>query len=188
MRNRWRALLSGTAASQETANTDADARAYGARLLAEAREELGRADAKAQLLLGVVGIGLGAVAAGLLAGSWSPFSLSNAVEWLWWVGIAAALGSVIVLAGAVYPQVVRTTDIETGTVMYFGDALRFTNTKDVAEALRRSSTLDLDRIADQIRRISVIVARKYRLVRTGCWLLCLSLLSTIFAILWNLFL
>ncbi|GAA3225575.1 hypothetical protein [Nonomuraea helvata] len=38
-----------------------DACAYGAQLLAEAREELNRADSKAQVLLGIVGIGLGSL-------------------------------------------------------------------------------------------------------------------------------
>ncbi|MEW9553174.1 Pycsar system effector family protein [Nonomuraea sp. NPDC050783] len=163
-----------------------DACAYGAQLLAEAREELNRADGKAQVLLGIVGIGLGAVAGGLLAGSWAPTRLADAVEWLWWLGAAAALASVIVLASAVYPRMDRR---KRGTaVMYFADVLRFDTAQDLSDALLASSTLDLERIADQLQRISRIIGRKFRLIRWGFWLLLGALASTVGAAVINLLL
>ncbi|WP_433514731.1 Pycsar system effector family protein [Nonomuraea sp. CA-143628] len=165
-------------------SAEADACAYGAQLLSEAREELNKADTKAQVLLGIVGIGLGAVAGGLLAGSWSPFTLSNAVEWLWWAGAAAALAAVIVLASAVYPRLDRRE--QSSGVMYFGDVARFASTAAVSSALMRSSTLDLERIADQLRRVSKIVGQKYRLIRWGFWLVLGGTTATVSAVLINL--
>ncbi|WP_103960964.1 Pycsar system effector family protein [Nonomuraea solani] len=160
-----------------------DACAYGAQLLHEAREELNRADMKAQVLLGIVGIGLGAVTGGLLAGSWSPFRLSNAIEWLWWAGAAAAMTSVVVLARAVYPRLDRRK--QNGAVMYYADVLRFESAAAVSRALMKSSTLDLERIADQLHRVSGIVGRKYRLIRWGFWLLLIGLAATVSAALIN---
>ncbi|MET8157742.1 Pycsar system effector family protein [Sphaerisporangium sp. NPDC005289] len=160
-----------------------DACAYGTLLLQETREELNRADTKAQVLLGIVGIGLGAIAGGLLAGSWSPFSLSNAIEWLWWAGAATALTSVVVLARAVYPRLDRRK--ESGAVMYYADVLRFGSAVAVSGALIRSSTLDLERVADQLYRISRIVGQKYRLIRWGFWLLLGGMSATLAAVLIN---
>ncbi|MEV0594863.1 Pycsar system effector family protein [Nonomuraea cavernae] len=145
------------------------ARIQGGRLLSEAREELNRADVKAQVLLGVAGIGLGAVAAGLLAGTWSPLTLHNAVEWLWWVGVGATLASVGALAGAVYPRLGRPQ--RDGSLSFFGDVLRYSTSEEIATALVRSHEPDLVKISEQLLRISVIVGRKYRFIRWGCWLL-----------------
>jgi hypothetical protein len=161
-----------------------DACAYGAQLLTEAREELSRADSKAQVLLGIVGIGLGAVAGGLLAGSWAPTRLADAVEWLWWLGSAAALAAVIVLASAVYPRLDRRK--HSTAVMYFADVLHLDSTQAVSNALLRSSTLDLERIADQLRRTSKIISWKYRLIRWGFWLLLSAMASTVSAAVINL--
>ncbi|MEU0482414.1 Pycsar system effector family protein [Streptosporangium sp. NPDC006013] len=157
--------------------------AYGTQLLQETREELNRADTKAQVLLGIVGIGLGGVIGGLLAGSWSPFELSNNIEWLWWAGAAAALASVVMLAGAVYPRLDRRK--RSDAVMYYADVIRFESATVVSSALMRSSALDLERIADQLYRVSHIVSRKYRLIRWGFWLLLSGMVATMSAPLIN---
>ncbi|GAA1007297.1 hypothetical protein Aple_017810 [Acrocarpospora pleiomorpha] len=161
-----------------------DACAYGAQLLTEAREELNRADSKAQVLLGIVGIGLGAVTGGLLAGSWAPTRLADAIEWLWWLGSAGALASVIALASAVYPRLDRRK--HNAALMYFADVLRFDSPQAVSNALLRSSTLDLERIADQLQRVSKIISWKYRLIRWGFWLLLSAMASTVGAAVINL--
>ncbi|MEU7738948.1 Pycsar system effector family protein [Nonomuraea sp. NPDC049158] len=176
-----RALTRSTPDQRQAAEDDACA--YGTQLLSEAREELNRADTKAQVLLGIVGIGLGAVTGGLLAGSWSPFAISNAIEWLWWAGAAAALASVVVLAGAVYPRLDRRKG--SGAVMYYADVFHLDSTAAVASALRRSSALDLERVADQLYRVSHIVGRKYRLIRWGFWLLLGGMAATVSAALIN---
>ena len=50
---------------------------YTAAVLADAREELDRADRKAQILFASAGVAIGALLAGLLAGNWSPFELAS---------------------------------------------------------------------------------------------------------------
>ncbi|WP_188194559.1 Pycsar system effector family protein [Nonomuraea sp. SYSU D8015] len=170
--------LASTTQDQRQAAVD-DACAYGIQLLAETRDELNRADAKAQVLLGVVGIGLGAVAGGLLAGSWSPFRLSNAIEWLWWAGTAAAVASVVVLARAVYPRFDRRK--RSDAVMYYADVLRFESAAALSSALMKSSRLDLERVADQLHRVSRIVGQKYRLIRWGFWLLLAGMAAAVSA-------
>ncbi len=167
-------------ASGPDAESDA-ARAHGERLLQEAREELDRADAKAQVLLATAGIGLGAVGAGLLAGTWSPFTLNDMVEWLWWLGVAATLASVAALAGAVYPRLSRPR--RDGSLAYFGDVVKYGTAAEIAEALTRSREPGLTKTAEQLLLVSVIVGRKYRLIRWGFWLLlggvALSIAATI---------
>ncbi|MEV6150539.1 Pycsar system effector family protein [Nonomuraea sp. NPDC052129] len=163
-----------------------DAYAYGAQLLSEAREELNRADAKAQILLGIVGLGTGAITGGLIAGSWSPFSLSNAVEWLWWTGAAAALMALICLAGAVYPRISRKRVGKPASIAYYGDILQFDSVAEAREAIIGTRTFDLARVCDQLIQVSSIVNRKYRLIRTAFWLALAAIIATISAFLLNL--
>ncbi|MFI6479339.1 Pycsar system effector family protein [Nonomuraea sp. NPDC050663] len=162
----------------------AQAVAYGSKLLSEAREELNKADSKAQVLLGVVGIGLGAIAGGLLAGSWKPQDLADSVEWLWWAGVVAALASVGVLSGAVYPRLDRRNN--SGRIMYFHDVSHFRTVDDVTTALRQSAELDLERVTHQLLRLSRIATRKYRLIRWGFWLAVVAALASLSAVVINL--
>ncbi|MEO3859353.1 Pycsar system effector family protein [Acrocarpospora sp. B8E8] len=163
-----------------------DACAYGTQLLEEAREELNKADTKSQVLLGVIGVGLGTITGGLLAGSWSPHGLADAVEWLWWTGVAAALVALVVLAGALYPRLSKADRARTSEVMYFADVLRFATADAVYDALLKSSVLDLERIASQLHHISKIANRKYRLIRLGFWLSLFAIAATVGSVLGNL--
>ncbi|MEV4173806.1 Pycsar system effector family protein [Nonomuraea sp. NPDC049709] len=118
---------------------------------------------------------------------WRPprgeLALSNAVEWLWWVGAAAALASVVVLAGAVYPRLDRREVY--GAAMYYADIVHLDSPATVTSALMRSSESDLERVADQLYRVSHIVGRKYRLIRWGFWLLLGGMAATVSAALIN---
>src|SRR5690242_8638023 len=80
---------------------------YLADLLKDTREELARADSKAALLLAGTGVVVGAVLAGLLGGRWTPFSLDNRVEWIWWLGVGSAAAGIFSIAAAVYPRIHR---------------------------------------------------------------------------------
>ncbi|MFF3664564.1 Pycsar system effector family protein [Microtetraspora malaysiensis] len=155
--------------------TDLEARARGERMLTEAREELNRADAKAQVLLGVAGIGIGAVTGGLLAGSWSPLRLHTGLQWVWWAGAACALAALVCLAGAVYPRITRRAP---GPPRYFGDIRGRGSAREIADALRDRANDDLTRVAEQIRAVSAIVLRKYLLIKWGFWLLLASIAAT----------
>ncbi|MFI6899698.1 Pycsar system effector family protein [Nonomuraea sp. NPDC050394] len=154
---------------------DKQARIHGVQLLAEAREELNRADTKAQVLLGVAGLGIGAVAGGLLAGSWSPLKLHVGLQWLWWVGAVCALGALCCLAGAVYPRITK----RALGIGYFGDLGRYGSAAEIADALRSRISGDLTELADQIFAVSVIVIRKYLLIRWGFWLMLVSIGSIV---------
>jgi hypothetical protein len=177
--------------SRPTARTEpeAEAVAYAARLLSDARDEINKADGKAQVLLGIVGIAIGAVAGGLAAGGWSPFQLSNAVEWLWWSGVALALASLACLAGAVYPRLrAERRHGEGPAVEYFGDVVHFASGEALATALLSASGRDLRRLSGQVRRVSQIVSRKYLLIRWGFWLLSAAIVSTAGAVVLDLLL
>jgi MFS family permease len=174
------------AARQDRESAEAAAYAYATELLAEAREEVNKADAKAQVLLGVAGVGLGAVTGGLIAGSWSPFQLSNAVEWLWWSGAAAALAALACLAGAVYPRAGVSVVDDPKVVACYGDVVRFRSVQALANALLVAARPDLRRVADQVRRLSGIVHRKYRLIRWGFWLLSAAVVATVASVLLDL--
>jgi hypothetical protein len=69
--------------------------------------------------------------------------------------------------------------------MYYADVLRLDSTATVTSALMQSSALDLERVADQLYRVSRIVGQKYRLIRWGFWLLLGGMTSTVSAALIN---
>lgn len=164
------ALVSGTRTTV-VSGAESATELYAATLLAEVREEVDRADGKAQTGLAAAGVAIGALLAGLTAGRWSPLKLSTSVQWLWWVGVAAAACGLWCLASAVYPRERSRESGNSGIVAYFGDAVRFESATQLAEALSLSATAGLVRLADQIRRVSMIVDRKYRLVCAGMWLM-----------------
>ena len=59
-------------------------------ILAEARNEVGAADHKASMVLAVLGIGFGALLAGLIARDWSPTELDVPGRTVWYVGALLA--------------------------------------------------------------------------------------------------
>jgi hypothetical protein len=188
LRRLGKALATPQPISRERDEAEAAACAYATKLLTETREEVNKADAKAQVLLGVAGVGLGAVVGGVIAGSWSPFKLSNSVEWLWWTGTVTALAALACLAGAVYPRTGISDIKDPKIVAYHGDVMRFDSIQALANALMAASRPDLRRITDQVRRISRIAQRKYRLIRWGFWLLAAAVLSTISSVVLDLIL
>lgn len=169
---RW---LSGTKETEAGRERAGRTYADGARLLSETREELNRADIKAQVLLGLAGLGVSTVMGGLLAGGWSPLMLQGGLRVLWWFGVGPALVALYLLARAVYPRI---TKRESG-IWYFGDVTRYQSTDQIVEELRRRGSGDLTELAEQIRVVSRIVARKYLLIRWGFWLLLISIVTTV---------
>lgn len=136
---------------------------YGDDVLREVREELGRADGKASILLAAFGVAGGALVAALLANSWSPSQLDDRFEWIWWLGIASAICSLAFLAASVYPRTRRKDASSVVGPMYYGDVVAMDK-----KALSRSlDNPPADRLADQIFEISHIVAKKYQFLRWG---------------------
>ncbi|MDT3396031.1 DUF5706 domain-containing protein [Streptomyces sp. B1866] len=159
-----------TCGSPEPHGADRAALEHAAALLAEAHAEVERADNKAQILLAAVGVAAGALAGGVFAGSWSPFSLGLAVQWLWWLGLAVGAVGTGLLAGAVYPRPLRRHGADPEALVgYFGDALHFPSDEELADAVRRSAASRLELTVNQLRQVSTIVTVKYRAVARGMW-------------------
>jgi hypothetical protein len=147
---------------------DDRARGNGLRLLAEARAEHDRADAKATGLLGVASTAAAVVLAALLAGDWTPAVLPAAGRVLWWAGCAAWAAGVALLAAAVVPGRVRGGDGTEG-IAWFGDvpAVAARGPVALAAALWAAPVSEIGGIAGQLAVCSAIAVRKYRLIRAG---------------------
>lgn len=144
------------------------ATAYTERLLAETREEIGRADHKASVLLSATAVAV-IVLAGLLTGNWSPLEIAAAIQWLWWIGAVMLVAAISFLGSAVMPRMRH--DGDPSTVAYFGHVLRLTDRRRLVEHLHRSAAKPLDRAVDQLVVLSHIAHRKYRCVQVAIWLL-----------------
>jgi MFS family permease len=149
---------------------------YLADLLKETREELTRADSKAALLLAATGVAAGALLAGLLGGRWTPFSLDNRVEWIWWIGVCAAGAGIVSIAAAVYPRIRRRQAPDPQAPAFFADVAAY----DTIEAFRRAVAQAFDpesRLIDQTYLLSRTVQTKYVFLRRGLRLLLLAILA-----------
>ena len=142
---------------------------YATSLLGNAREEIGRADAKASILLAASGVAAGALLAGLIAGSWTPVTLQVVLQWVWWFGVVESAVGICCLALAIYPRERKNDSRIPWTVVYYGDVLAYSTTAELVAALSRSAETNIERIADQLRHVSWIVNHKYKLLRWGMW-------------------
>jgi hypothetical protein len=137
-------------------------------LLADTREELGRADHKASLLLAGGGVAIGALLASLFGRQWSPIELDHRVQWLWWLSAAAAAMALLALGDTIYP---RTWAAEGGTggIAFYGDVLAVPRDRLEAE-VRRAADRRGSCLADQLFEVSRIVRRKYRAIKVALWM------------------
>lgn len=140
-----------------------DIDSYEQTLLAETREEITRADHKASILFGVFGLMAGSVIYAFVWNRWTPFELSNAVEWLWWGGFGLGLIAVGHLGWALYPVVDHPED--RSKVAYFGHVAKFETLGDFRRALSDRQQSETERLQDQIWVLSRAVDRKYRYTR-----------------------
>ena len=161
---------------------DTEVIAYTNRLLSETREEIGRADTKASMLLSGVGVGV-TLLIGLLTGHWSPTRLAAGVQWLWWVGAAALILGVVLLGAAVIPRTRH--DGDPSTVTYFGHVVRLTDRPRLVQHLRRSAATPLDRSVDQLVMLSRIAQRKFRCTQLAMLLLAGAAVSMAAAVVVN---
>lgn len=134
-------------------------------MLAEARADVVFADQKASMILAALGIGFGAVLAGLIAGDWRPSQLAGAGEALWWVGAVAAIASLGCAAAAVWPR--YSTKEAPQEISYWGHVAAFASVETFAAALDKTPVDRIHRTRHQLWRLSRIVRRKYRLVRAS---------------------
>lgn len=161
---------------------DDQAYRYGAELLAQARDELNRADSKASILLAAVGVALGAVTSGIVASGWSPSRLPTTLTVVWWIGTAIVAGGVAALLAAVYPRRRRRavrSGRRPGDIAYYADVAAFQSAHEVTSAIRRSADHDLELLAEQLLHVSQIAGRKYRLVGWGIWLVAVGVVCAL---------
>lgn len=142
-----------------------DVAKYAQRLLVEAREELNRADTKASIAFGVVGIAAGAVLGGIIGGDWNPGVLGALGGAAWWTGAVGVVFSIGLIAAAVYPRVVHTEGRDQLT--FFEHAAAYDSVAELRSALAVAAARANGRDTDQLHHVSKIVSRKYRLVRWG---------------------
>ncbi len=149
----------------------ADPALYAAGLLAEAREELNRADQKAAMLLAATSVAIGAVIAGFIASGWSPTSLGPPWTAVWWLGSGLAFAGTIALAISIYPRIGTSKGAGAQRLFYFGNASEFEDTSAIKRALGEAAADPLERTADQLLHVSQIVRRKYRSIQVAMWCL-----------------
>lgn len=172
---------SGDPGPTQTSNPAVD---YLTDLLDDTREELTRADSKAALLLAAAGVIVGALIAGLLNGRWTPSELDNRVEWVWWVGVAAAASGILSIAAAIYPRIRRRGAPRPGVPTYYGDIAAYENIDSFRLAIEGTSNSQ-KRLIDQVYVVSKIVQRKYVLLRRGLLFFGVGVLMSTIAILIN---
>ncbi|MER7208305.1 MULTISPECIES: Pycsar system effector family protein [Streptosporangium] len=148
-------------------------------ILAETREEVNRADTKASILLGAIGIAVSGVVGdmvnGVVNGSWGA-----SWPWLRWTAAGAAFLSVTMLLMALYP---RRIGLRRPFVnAYFGDVVAHSGPEALRASLEGPSPDELGRLTDQIHTISHIVSTKYRLIQLALWCLAVSVLSGVLTV------
>lgn len=137
-------------------------------MLAEAREELDRADGKAGLLLSAILIAASVLGGAALAGDWTPWALPNTVEWLFWVGTATWLGAAVELAVATYPRIGRPSHKR--VLSYYRHAAMHHDVEDLLTSLEGLATENpARRTADQLLAVSNIVVAKYKHIQRALW-------------------
>ena len=137
------------------------------QLLVETREEIDRADSKANIVLAVAGVGYGAIVAGMIAGQIRLMGDSPQISVL--AVLAAVLGGLgLVTAGvAVYP--VLGTPIK-GRASYFAEIALQRDVDELAEAISELAKSRNQRVLGQLLAVSRIAVRKYRCTQTAMWL------------------
>ncbi|MGW5738972.1 MULTISPECIES: Pycsar system effector family protein [Streptomyces] len=139
----------------------------GARLLADLRTEIARADSKATVLVGALSMSTGLLG-GLLAGrSWTPSLLSAPAGALWWAGVVSLTGALFSLLLAVVPRYRRSHWRPGDPLTYFGDVHRAARAGQLDTALTEIG-LDPERgLIPSLAETSRIAARKHLWIRIG---------------------
>ncbi|MEW2567539.1 Pycsar system effector family protein [Streptomyces sp. NPDC047070] len=139
----------------------------GIQLLADLRSEITRADAKAAVLAGVLGMSAGGLGALLTGRGWNPSLLSLPGALLWWTGVASLTAALFALLLAVIPRY-RTTPWAPGRPLtYFGDIRRAALAGQLTAALAETGRDPERGLLLALAETSGIAARKHFWIRTG---------------------
>ena len=126
--------------------------------------EIDRADQKASLLIGSLGIAFSIVLSGILGGDWSLAVAQPVGAVLWIVGALAASGSVVAAAMAVWPRLSKGPG--PGRHHLLGPGARARLARGGRRRARRSADcMPPERTYQQLLVLSAVVQRKYRCIR-----------------------
>jgi Family of unknown function (DUF5706) len=131
------------------------------RLLVETREELTKADTKAQILLAASAVVVGVVLGGAIGGKWTPTVLVAVAEVLWWIGVLGTALGIASLGFALYPRLLQSHG---SRITYFEDVRRFDDAAAVRAALNEEARRG-DRDVQQLLRLGRVVHTKYRSIQ-----------------------
>jgi len=137
--------------------------ALAADMLSEVMTEIDRADQKASLLIGSLGIAFSIVLSAVIGGDWSPTSLSPVGLVLWVIGALGAGASVVAAALAVWPRLSKGPG--PGAITYWGQVRGLSSPAAVAQALAERGLHAPERTYQQLLVLSAVVQRKYRSIR-----------------------
>lgn len=129
-------------------------------LLAEAREELVRADNKAGLMLASLGAALTALLGSIGSGVIAPRQYPVVPQLLLWVGCAACVPALVLLGMAVTPRLGNPHHTRT---YYFGDVRLAMSVAHLERTVRRTDPVSRD--LSQLATLSRTVWTKYRCIR-----------------------
>ncbi|MBK3564562.1 Pycsar system effector family protein [Streptomyces sp. MBT62] len=141
--------------------------AAGVRLLADLRGEIARADAKASILVAMLGITTGVLSAVLIDRRWSPALLPARAAVLWWTGAALLVTSLFALLLAVLPRYRRSRWAPGLPLTYFGDIRRAVRTGRLVTALADTERASAQALCAALAENSRITVRKHFWIRTG---------------------
>ena len=115
-------------------------------------------------MLSVIGVLLAAVAAGAIAGEWTPRELQGGSECIGWLSLSCAIWAEGHLLRAVLPRVEHDREYE--ELRYFGHVVQVQDRAEFDRLLERADG-EIHQLADQVWVLSRIVDAKYRHVRRG---------------------
>ncbi|MFE2288457.1 Pycsar system effector family protein [Streptomyces sp. NPDC059443] len=142
------------------------------RLLADLRSEIARADSKASVLVGALGITAGLITALLAGRRWQPGSLSAFGTVVWWAGAASLALALPALLLAVLPRYGATAWQPGRPLTYFGDIRSADRRGLLAEALADTERDPSGFLMAALAENSRIAARKHQWIRTGLLAFC----------------
>ncbi|HET6920641.1 MAG TPA: Pycsar system effector family protein, partial [Jiangellaceae bacterium] len=86
-------------------------------------------------------------------------------EGIWWLGVAVAVGAILSAASAVWPRF-SAVDVSQG-IYYWGHVATFGTLLALTGAMDDAPAAEADRTRHQLHKLSLIVHRKYSLVRAS---------------------
>ncbi|MDX3234884.1 DUF5706 domain-containing protein [Streptomyces sp. ME03-5709C] len=168
------------AAAPSTA--DGEVAEQARHLLAGIRDEITRADSKAAILLGSVGLTGGALTGILAARQWDPGRLPAAGTFLWWCAVGAWVISLVMLIAAVLPRRIR-SDWQPGRpLVFFADVVRAGGAEPLHRALEHTAHDPMPSLLSALVSASRIALVKHRCVLLGAVAFAVAVLTGLAAV------